>query len=56
LPGFISDDKKMLLPKLYLLTISGMLPTVPKLLLMTVFAMPFVVAVVAMIGAWADRR
>jgi hypothetical protein len=48
--------QEVLISNLYLLTVFGMLPTVPKLLLMTVFAMPFVVAVVAMIGAWADRR
>jgi hypothetical protein len=40
----------------YLLTVFEMLPTVPKLLLLTIFVMPLVAAAIAMIGAAAERR
>jgi hypothetical protein len=40
----------MQIANLYFLTIYEMLPTVPKLLLLTVFAMPVAVAIIAVIG------
>jgi hypothetical protein len=46
----------MLLPQLFLLTILGMLPTTPRLLLLIIFAMPLAIAVSGIIGAAAERQ